>query len=328
MKRRGFSLLELMVVIAILALLVALVLPNIILKSLAHARSTLCRGNLRRLSDAFAAASSAEGVQEGTEATVHPVAHAYPKPMTWPGIPSNVVPAPDIYRCPEDEVKRSIGAMLKSLEYVCPYGRFALDKTEGLSSFYLARRGADETGSYTDYMLQDDYGNGQLQMMNFNGWFDTDGFVRVYDRGLVHIFDHVPNTPEFAGARGPGYPNRVNTCGDLNAIYYEGEPAFGAHGLVRNHRGKTYKLPHWGSDLTNYGINSYAYEYPYGTNCIVLVDYKETIVEIDTPLEAEELLLKSGRHLGKLNYLLASGAVKSAWPLEVSPRLHLPLWQP
>ncbi len=122
---------------------------------------------------------------------------------------------------------------------------------------------------------------------------------------------------------------QVNTCGDLNAIYYMDEPAFGSDGKVRHHRGMSYQLPDWGERITNYGISSNAYKYPVGSDRIVLVDYEErTIVNIDTPLKAEELLLKSGRHPGgKVNYLKSGGGVRTATPLEISPRLQTGLWQ-
>ena len=61
----------------------------------------------------------------------------------------------------------------------------------------------------------------------------------------------------------------------------------------------------------------------------MLVDYKKkTIVEVDTPVVAEERLMESARHLGKLNYLMADGSVRSAWPADISPRLKPELWKP
>ena len=61
----------------------------------------------------------------------------------------------------------------------------------------------------------------------------------------------------------------------------------------------------------------------------MIVDYKEEIiVEVDTPLEAEKILLNSGRHLEKVNYLRTDGSVRTAWPLALSPQLYPELWKP
>jgi prepilin-type N-terminal cleavage/methylation domain-containing protein len=328
MKRRGFTLVELMVVISIVAILVTIVLPSMG-PVLSLARATVCRGNLRRLSDAFSISSGSKAVRGADGFGAGRVLRAFPEPMAWPSIPADAVPDPDIYTCPEDPVKISFTTMLKKLEYKCPYGLFPLITTDGVSSFYHARRGSDEKGSYTEYHLQDDEGNGQLEQFRWHGWYDIDGFVRVYDSGLLWIPSSIPDTPEFSGAYvvTPGRRDGLNTCGDLNAIYYNGEPAFGQEGMLRNHRNEWHQLPNWRSSVSNYGINSYIHRYPYGTKRIVLVDYKELIVEVDTPVEAEELLLDSARHLGMVNYLRGDGSVKTATPMDISPRLDPNLWR-
>ncbi|MGB2822551.1 MAG: prepilin-type N-terminal cleavage/methylation domain-containing protein [Phycisphaerae bacterium] len=329
MRRRAFTLVELMVVISIISLLTAILLPS--MSSIySLARATICRGNLRRLSDAFSISSGGKAVRGADSYGAGRVVSAFPEPMGWPTIPSDAVADEAIYTCPEDPVKISFKTMLKALEYKCPYGFFPLTMTEGMSTFYHGRRGSDEKGSYTEYHLQDDEGNGQLGMFDWHGWYDIDGFVRVYDTGLVWIPSSIPDTPQFSGAYviNPGKRDGLNTCGDINAIYYNGQPAFGPAGMLRDHRDEWHQLPNWRSSVSNYGINSYAYEYAYGDKCIVLVDYKELIVEVDKPIDAEEKLLNSARHLGEVNYLRADGAVKTASPMDISPRLNLPAWRP
>ena len=327
MKRTAFTLVELMVVIAIVGLLVAIVVPSMS-SVYSLARQTFCCNNLQRLGEAFTISSSGKAMRLKSAGTSE-IVSAYPKAMAWPTVPRDAIDEPTIYECPEEPVKKNAAQdMFKLLEYVCPYGRFPMDTMGGASTFYISRVGEDEKGVYTEYMLQDDYGNGQFEMMDFQGWHDTDGFVRVYHSGSIWIPSRVPDTPEFTGAHGPGYPNRLNTCPDLNAIYYRGKPAFGAEGRTRNHRDKTYPLPDWNVGGTNYGINSYAYRYAYGSKCVVLVDYPELIVEVDTAVKTEELLLQSGRHLGKLNYLRGDGSVRTVRPMDLSPRLHIEAWDP
>ncbi len=330
----GFTLTELMVVLAIVTLLMVMLLPTM---SRVHAltRSSLCKGNLRRLGDAFAAAYGQAQIDGTAGKGSSTEGRLYPKPMSWPAVPRNVVDDAIIYHCPEGEMDEgargktggeALEDMFDLLEYVCPYGNFPMSQLEGLSSFYLARTDSDEKGAYTDFMLQDDEGNGQLGQMDFYSWYDTDGFCRVYHSGEIHVFDRVPDM--YGQAGGPGFPDRVNTCPDINIIHWRGEPAFGNEGRLRNHRGQTFKLDDWNPGYTNYGISSYSNRYTLGAEDIVLVDYEELIVEVDTPVEAEAMLLNSARHLGKVNYLRADGAVKSAWPMEVSPRLRADLWMP
>jgi prepilin-type N-terminal cleavage/methylation domain-containing protein/prepilin-type processing-associated H-X9-DG protein len=329
MKRTGFTLVELMVVIAVIALLAAIVLPSMS-SVYSLARATICRGNLQRLGNAFSIAGSRR-IQIVQSAGMADVASIYPEPMAWPTVPRNAVSDDTIYVCPEDPIKSTaVGDMFKFLEYKNEHGRFPMNTLGGASTFYKSQVGSDGQRTFTDFLLQDDYGNGQFELMDFHGWIDTDGVVRVYHTGEVFVYDRIPNTPEWSGSgnRGPGYPDRVNTCGNLNAIWWKGEPAWANGGGVQRVRGQTFRLPGWNTAESNYGINSYAHEYAYGSKCIVLVDYKELIVEVDTPLEAEEVLLNSARHLGKVNTLLGDGSVRPTTPLEISPRLHLSAWDP
>jgi prepilin-type N-terminal cleavage/methylation domain-containing protein/prepilin-type processing-associated H-X9-DG protein len=331
MKRRAFTLVELMVVIAVVALLMAMVVPSMS-SVFALSRAKICQNNLKRLSDAFSASSSGRVLMRAGAGGVRQVLETFPKPMAWPTVPMDAVPDPVIYKCPEDEVKEggAVNDMFKLLEYVNPFGRFPMNTLGGESFYYISRTGEDSRGSYTEYCLQDDNGNGQFALMDFNGWIDTDGFVRVYHSGEIFVPASVPTTGDFSGVHGPAVSNGFNTCGDKNLIYFRGKPAFGSEGRLKDHRGQYFQLEDWSiGEGTNYGINSYASKYPFGAKCIVLVDYKEEIiVEVDTPLEAEELLLKSGRHLGKANYLWGDGSVRNATPMDLSPRLYPELWTP
>jgi len=321
-----------MVVVAVIALLLAVVMPSMT-SVLAMGRATICRNNLHNLAAAFVASAHARIPAGDSGTTGGDFALIYPQAMQWPGIPSDAVPEMAMYECPDDITKRSLAECLKKLEYRCPYGYYPMDTMEGYgpaggSLWYLARRGSDSLGAYTEYLLEDDPGtptSGQLSQLNFHGWVDTDGAVRVYDIGKVLIFDSIPTTPDWSGAHCPG---AMNSCGDLNAIYFEGKPAFGTDGQVKYHRGKIYDIPGWDAGETNYGINSYAYMQNWGSKSIVLVDYKELIVDIDDAVKTEDLLIKSGRHLGRVNYLTGDGAVHTAMPLSLSPRLAREKWVP
>ena len=332
MKRKAFTLTELLVVVAILALLLTIIAPSFS-NAVAMARAAICRNNLQKLGQAFSLSSSARARKGPEQIIGDGVRTAYPEPEAWPGIPRDAVSEDEIYKCPEDETiaAESTGA-LKDVEYACEFGKWPLDVV-GEYGAYKSRRGTcPQRGPYTEYLLQDDggYPNGQFINMSFNGWVDIDGGCRVYDSGVLLSFGNIQQesvgcVPDWSGAYG-GYPTGINCCGDQNDILYRGQGAFGGDPKLQNHRGQFWQLPDWQAQ-TNYAINSCAYKYSFGSGIIVLVDYREeTIVEIDTPVESQALLLQSARHLGKVNYLKADGSVKTETPQAISPVTHIEKW--
>lgn len=332
-ETRGFTLIELLVVIAIIALLLTIIAPSFS-NVVAMARAAICRNNLHKLGQAFSLSSGIRA-QRGSGSIISGQAgDVYPEPMSWPSIPRDAVDEEEIYKCPEDEMIEAAGAgSLEDMEYRSEYGQWALDVI-GEGTCYKSRRGTcPQRGPYTEYLFQDDWGSGgQYANMSFHGWVDSDGGCRIYDSGVIHVWlniaqESVGCVPDWSGAHGH-YPTGINTCGNRNDILYRGVGAFGGDPKLKNHRGQDFQLPDWLAE-TNYGINSCAYKYPFGSSIIVLVDYKEvTIVDLDTPLESEALLLQSARHLGKVNYLKADGSVKVATPQAISPRLRPEKWKP
>jgi len=332
MARKGFTLIELLVVLAIIALLATLLGPSLS-NIMAMGRSSVCGNNLARLGEAFVLAQ-----QEGSEGDMMAGmgrGQLYPRPMAWPSIPKHAVSELEIYKCPEKDLPEDGGTGdLAKMEYSIHAGKFPMD-TVGNGKWYKSRRGSCAEGTYTEYIMQDDPGfGGQYAMMDFNGWLDTDGVIRVYDSGYIFAFSNIPvetadSVPSWAGAGGIGYPNRINTCGNKNDILINGEGAFDGNPRPQANRGKMFKLPFWEDQITNYGISSNAHLYTSGTGSAVLVDYNEgTIVDVDNPVQAERQLVESARHLGKVNYLTAGGSVNSETPLAISPRLLPELWQP
>jgi hypothetical protein len=298
-------------------------------------RDTQCRNNLNRLWDGFVLASDVKSSGDGILAVRTPDhAGLYPTGMIWPSVPNNILENITLFQCPEDEVKQSsVVGSLSSVEYESPFGRYPLD-TIGNGNCYKSRRGRNSKGAYTEYIMQDDEGTGgQYAQMSFTGWIDTDGSARIYDSGVIQVFsamiaDTEGCVPAWTNNSGPGWPNRVNTCGNINNIRYNGELSLTGNGRMQDARGKSFILANWGEKLTNYGINTYAYRYQTGAGRIVLVDYQESMVNVDTPHEAEGLLLDSARHFERVNYLLTDGSVKTASPLEISPQTRPKAWRP
>ncbi|MCP4374736.1 MAG: prepilin-type N-terminal cleavage/methylation domain-containing protein [bacterium] len=331
MKRNAFTLVELLVVIALVALLATLLMPSLT-AAMSKYRDVQCRNNLNEIWKGFVLACDPA---KGTTAVLGASASGeYPTAWTWPSIPRNVVENIELYACPEDEIKQaSVTGSLRTVEYESPYGYYPLD-TIGNGNCYKSRRGRDARGPYTEYIMQDDEGTGgQYAQMSFNGWIDTDGGARIYDDGAILIFSNLieqtsGSVPAWTNNHGPGWPNRINTCGNTNSIRYMGEPSLTGNGRMQSARGQTFTFPNWGENLTNYGMNTYAYKYRSGDGCIVLVDYQETAVNVDNPVAAEGMLLDSARHSGKVNALRSDGSIKSASPLEISPLLHPGAWRP
>ncbi len=325
---------ELLVIIALIAILVIMLIPSFY-TARSMVRDTQCRNNLKKLWDGFVLASDAKASGDNTLAVRVPYhAGLYPTGMIWPSVPNNILEDIQLFQCPEDEVKQaSVSGSLSTVEYESPFGRYPLD-TIGEGNCYKSRRGRDSKGAYTEYIMQDDEGTGgQYAKMSFTGWIDTDGGCRIYDSGMIHIWENIQvesegSVPDWSQASGIGYPTGINTCGNMNNIRYNGEPSLTGNGKMQDARGQSFILADWGERLTNYGINTYAYRYQTGGGCIVLVDYQESMVNVDTPQVAEGLLLESARHFERVNYLVSDGSVKTASPFEISPQIHPRAWRP
>lgn len=325
----GFTLVELLVVIAIIVLLLAVIAPSFS-NALAMGRATTCRNNLQKLGQAFSLSSTSRA-QKGSGGIIGGnVRDVYPEAAIWPSIPRDAVPDAGIYACPEDEVIETLAGSLADVEYESPFGRFPLDGPGTFETMFKSRRGNDAKGAYTEYLFQDDQ-TAQWDQMSFNGWVDIDGGCRIYDSGVVHVWDNIQlesagSVPDWTGAYF-GYPTGINTCPDINNLLYRGPGAFNGDPKLQNHRGENWPLPDWGVG-TNYGINSYASKASFGSTIIVLVDYTDTIVDVDYPADAQGFLLDSARHPGmKVNYLRANGSVTPATPLEISPLIEIEKWK-
>lgn len=347
MKHKAFTLVELMVVIAIITLLLAVLLPSLS-SVMSVTRSAICMNNLNKLSQAFALSSSSRAVGGGGGAGMGTgeVVFPYPDSMLWPGVPKESVADPVIFNCPEDIGKEGkdrsgdVKDMFALLEYRNELGSFKMNNTGGRAFLYISRTGVDAArGPYTEYLLEDDAGNyGQFDQLNFNGWWDTDGYVRIYHSGYCWVPASMPQEEQhkYTGAH-MGYPNNLNSCGNKNEIWFRGSPAFGGNGQVSTNRGQValpgYKLMEWSIWKTNYGISSEVYRYPVSAKALLLVDYPELIVDLEAPLTVDTKLaggvgVGGARHLGKVNSLSTDGSVSANMPMNISPRLHPETWSP
>jgi hypothetical protein len=131
--------------------------------------------------------------------------------------------------------------MFAMLEYRNEYGSFKMNTAGSKAFLYVSRTGTDTIGGpYTEFLLQDDINNGQFEVMGFDAYWDTDGYVRVYHSGYVWVPASMPmeERSKYAGALGPAYPDNLNNCAQMNQIWFRGMPAFGTNGQVSSVRGQ------------------------------------------------------------------------------------------
>ncbi|MCE5325449.1 MAG: prepilin-type N-terminal cleavage/methylation domain-containing protein [Planctomycetaceae bacterium] len=231
----------------------------------------------------------------------------------------------------------------------------SVDPSFPIMNLYSSIQGTDSRGSYVDYHFEDDPTCRHINQSNLgfhSGQFDSDGTLRLYADGSIYVpwGTSDPNWPTVktwiyngvTHTNGWNPADYLNTCGNQNDLFYKDKPAFGTDSVIRFHRGQWTKVDGWGGAApaaqddgsvvkisTNYAINSRIDRCAFNDPPIVLVDYKDTtIVDMDNTVTAETILLKSARHLGKVNYLKADGTVRTASPLEISPRLYPARWTP
>ncbi|MDR1740296.1 MAG: type II secretion system major pseudopilin GspG [Synergistaceae bacterium] len=110
-RRRGFTLIEIMVVVVILGLLAAIVVPNVVARG-EEARRTAARSQIEALTSALDMYRLHNGsyptTQQGLEAlvrkpTVPPIPKKYPSEPYMKNIPSDPWGYPYIYRCPGEK---------------------------------------------------------------------------------------------------------------------------------------------------------------------------------------------------------------------------------
>jgi len=305
----AFTLVELLVVVGIVGLLVAILAPELMLaRSLA--RSAVCASNLGQLNEAFVAAqnrSSTAGNDAGAR---------YPRYTDWPRIPQDIVPAPQIYVCPEAPEVR--GESLDGLKYVCANrgisalfadaGRDPANPNTASPSCPLIWKGPLRDG-YNEFVTQDH--------MTSVSSVKNDGYMRIWKAdGRFELLEY--------------------HCGEQNQIWLYDTRPMEIHdsGLARMKTvyGPPFPFFYLAGGSTNYGINPSLggrMAVPHGT--IVLLDYDETYVDLADPFATySDHLIKPevARHRGRMNVLFADHAVRTRGPSEINPAGNLDLWKP
>ncbi len=311
MKRSGFTLVELLVAVSIIAMLVAMLIPSLG-RAKDLSRATVCKSNLHTLHGAFTAAAQAGAAQKAP----------YPTKVRWPMDTYDAVPEQRVFRCPEDTEGGKPANSIPGLMYVLSasgYGDVRVPFEDCLSC--ATRTGSDNDGPYVDYVFEESPGvqvqwcpNGRREYPNCNHHDDKDGVFRFRTLSdgrvtmtLLNFHDNTATVITLYGQR-----------------LWPENPSESLHNYV----GKTTTLMF---AMSSYGINSAVGGlHSVKSNTVVLVDYDEQAVDMEFPdLVARHLALpKVARHLGRVNTLFADGSVVSLGPTQLNPRIHPDLWSP
>ena len=105
MKRKGFTLVEVLVIIAIIILLVAVLAPSL-LNARVYTRATICRNNLHQIGALRATAKRLSTPTLSSAVTIYrdwsPIT-IYPVWRAWPWTAWQYCGNDKIFRCPEDQ---------------------------------------------------------------------------------------------------------------------------------------------------------------------------------------------------------------------------------
>jgi len=331
MRRRGFTLTELMVVIGVIALLVAVIVPSMS-KMFAMARATICQNNLNKI-DAALATDRAQRLSNGARD-----GWGFQSADTWPGVPFNVVPNVHMFVCPEDNEEhegwKGFGNPLAWMVYrnidssawkparnveVC----FADPDHQGWNHMNLGTcTGSDQYGQYIDIKMDDN------SIVNA-GTDGHDGWVRIYlDKGgkvVAKLMKY--SCGEFNALLYCGKPLFVNPPTDTAGVTDPASEQYGWMGPGTSKNGMEVVLGQ--TYDCSYAMAAGSEKLRLPAHKVLVIDYSKTIVD-PADSDTQKRIYKAARHLGRLNVLHADGAVSRAWPSQIDPTLsqNANLWRP
>jgi len=320
--RGAFTLVELLVVIVILGLLLALLLPAG-QRAWAVARFTICRNNLYHIYQTFGTAAADARLTSTGGKTLF-----FPKPDAWWVTAIQYSETSNILTCPEGSEEVSAdgrhvevateGNPLSRLLYVCRNRNFQVPfddpAHQGFGHMNLGTwKGSDARGEYIDIGVND---NAPIpeDYWNDGGAESHDGIIRIYlDVGGETI------------AKLMRY-----SCGEKNCVMFDGKPLFTGPGDTDDPSSEMYgwmgpgdskvgmEVSLGATGVCSYGMAKGAELFGTGHHKILVMDYDKSIVD-PTISASHDLLLKAGRHMGKINILFTDGSIISFGPTEIDP---------
>jgi prepilin-type N-terminal cleavage/methylation domain-containing protein len=304
MKPKAFTLVELLVVVAIIALLVALLAPQLgVARSLA--RRATCQHNLHEIDGGLRAVAARDGA-----------GGAFPDQAKWPGVPYDVLAAMGVFRCPEDTSKANWSSMPDLIYRIADAGHGLHDVAFQAGGSCAVRSGTDGTGAYTDYCFEETVGQ-QAQFSssgsdypNCQGYSDHDGVFRIY-------YDTPPGMVTLV---------LINYARDDHIQLVNGGNVMWED--IKPHVGQPVTFA---SLSTSYGMNSLLTAQTKANNSLImLLDYDDRKVDLASPSGVADHLLRPtvARHRGQVNLLSADGSVAGTGASAVSPLIDAARWTP
>ncbi len=298
MRSNAFTLVELLVVVAIIALLATLLTPALA-TARALARAAVCANNLHQIDGAFRARHAGSGAQP-TPYCAHP---------QWPAEPMSVVPNVWIYQCPEAPVTGSD---------INDYGiRSNLGGVATVDVPFEDQYDPDGLGGMCR-LIEDDADH---SLWGFEG-----GVYRDLWDGSIDIKIHVDKNTGIATNVSGGYHGHSGENPDILSLTFRGEVVPGWEDFRNVPDQATFEMG--GSGVTNYGINAALAGYDVAQDTIVLLDYVLRVARRYPSEDVAANLVESARHLGRLNVLYASGAVRRSGPTGLDPQIYPDPWSP
>jgi prepilin-type N-terminal cleavage/methylation domain-containing protein/prepilin-type processing-associated H-X9-DG protein len=339
MHRKAFTLVELLVVVAIISLLVILFLPNLTaIKSVA--RASLCRNNLHQLQAACLA-------YEGREVRENRIATRYPPADYWPSpAPMLAVADAGLYICPEDNASSgsaTVAGSWSSTDTNAPSDPPPVVPTSFQSQLaqlhFHTQPGLDvpfDSRNYDchvkDYSDRTEYWFEDLGM-NGDNWSDAAfAITKAAPRKLVWM-------PQAAC----GYRNQLMmgsvvlmqdcrhwTQGDLLNLANDKANTDPNDPNPNPDPGNTTYAFTLAGGATNYGINFKVGGAAVKSGTVVLLDYLYLKANDTEDMTTSLKDPRSARHRGRMNVLLADGAVLLMSPSQLDPAYPdtADLWDP
>ena len=311
MRRKGFSLTELLVVLAILALLASIAIPTSG-RMMALGRQTICADHLSQLMRLIISAQQlgrTSGMLPQTE-TPFMEKHFWPE-RPAASLPDRLQQVQRLFGCPE--AFEPLWGEAPPLMYKSGMNHQFMPFDP--DSFHCcSRKGVNSDGEpYTEYCIEENpHVESKWSHADCCGepsWSTNDGIWRVYDRpveGMRVVILTYYNC---------GWPNELW----INGKFYAGNLA--------SQVGMTIKFR---EVYTNYGYNALlGTDHIVSPDTIVLMDSNRLHVDPeDVDIIANLNHFDTARHLGKVNVLNADGAVRTVSPTDLYPDINPGSWTP